>query len=120
MIMRELGHGTMAALVGAAAHPETMAWWETQPEAWAAHGENLRDPEEAMPAYVAWLESVTGKPDFVGYPAGFGFSFTCWYLIRFAGGIAVLVLFHRPARAKTQNFRVTHTHQSGIGLVGTR
>lgn len=72
-------------LPGASGHPETMAWWETRPEAWAAHRENLRDPAEAMPAYVAWLKALPGKPVFVGYPAGFDFLFVYWYLIRFAG-----------------------------------
>lgn len=69
----------------AAGHPDTMAWWQTQPEAWAACRENPRDPAEAMPAYVAWLKALPGKPVFVGYPATFDFLFTYWYLIRFAG-----------------------------------
>ena len=29
--------------------PETMAWWQGQPEAWAACRANPRDPAEAMP-----------------------------------------------------------------------
>lgn len=72
-------------LPGANGHPDTMAWWASQPDAWAAHRENLRDPEETMPAYVAWVKSLPGKPVFVGYPAGFDFLFVYWYLIRFAG-----------------------------------
>ena len=70
----------------AAGHPDTMAWWQTQPAAWAAHRENLQDPAAAMTAYVAWLKALPGKPVFVGYPAGFDFLFVYWYLIRFAGG----------------------------------
>ena len=46
---------------------------------------DLRDPAEAMPAYVAWLKALPGKPVFVAYPAGFDFLFVYWYLIRFAG-----------------------------------
>ncbi len=38
-----------------------------------------------MPAYVAWIQSLAGKPVFVAYPAGFDFLFVYWYLIRFAG-----------------------------------
>src|ERR687893_527615 len=49
-------------------HPETMKWWETQVEAWAACRRDLRPPEEAMREYAAWLESLPGKPVFVGYP----------------------------------------------------
>jgi len=41
-----------------------MSWWQTQPEAWAAHRTNLRDPAEAMPAYVAWLKALPGRPVF--------------------------------------------------------
>ncbi len=72
-------------LTDAAAHPDTMAWWQTQPEAWAECRRDLQDPAEAMKAYVAWLKSLPGKPVFVGYPAGFDFLFVYWYLIRFAG-----------------------------------
>lgn len=72
-------------LPGATGNPETMEWWRTQPEAWAAHRENLQEPEAAMRAYVAWLKGLPGKPVFVGYPAGFDFLFVYWYLIRFAG-----------------------------------
>lgn len=70
-------------LDGAVGHPDTMRWWNTQPEAWAAHRTNLRKPEEAMKDYVRWLKALPGKPVFVGYPAGFDFLFIYWYLIRF-------------------------------------
>jgi hypothetical protein len=72
-------------LPNAEGHPDTMAWWKTQPEAWAVCREDLREPAEAMRAYVAWLKALGGKPVFVGYPAGFDFLFVYWYLIRFAG-----------------------------------
>lgn len=75
----------LAPLEGAHGHPDTMAWWATQPEAWAACREDLRDPAEALPAYVAWVRSLPGKPVFVAYPAGFDFLFVYWYMIRFAG-----------------------------------
>ncbi len=81
--------GTFSAnlhtLPEAEGHPQTMAWWKTQPEAWAAARSELREPAEAMPAYVAWVKSLPGTPVFVGYPAGFDFLFVYWYLIRFAG-----------------------------------
>lgn len=75
----------LETLPGASGHPDTMAWWRTQPEAWASCRADLRHPAEAMPAYAAWLKSLPGKPVFVGYPAGFDFLFVYWYLIRFAG-----------------------------------
>jgi hypothetical protein len=75
----------LETLDGASAHPKTAAWWATQPAAWAACRADLQRPDVAMPAYVAWLKSLPGKPVFVGYPAGFDFLFVYWYLIRFAG-----------------------------------
>ena len=62
-----------------------MAWWKTQPEAWAAARAEPRDPAEVMPAYVAWLKGLPGKPVFVAYPAAYDFLFVYWYLLRFAG-----------------------------------
>lgn len=71
-------------LPGAVSDPETMRWWGTQPEAWAACRTNLQDPLSAMRAYVIWLKSLPGTPVFVGYPAVYDFMFVYWYLIRFA------------------------------------
>ena len=66
-------------------HPETMKWWRSQPEAWAACRQELRPPDDAMPANADWLEGVPGTPVFVAYPLGFDFMFVYWYLIAFAG-----------------------------------
>src|SRR5580698_8916186 len=52
----------LSLLPGAVGDPKTMEWWRTQPDAWASCGSNLRDPAEAMPAYVTWLRSLPGKP----------------------------------------------------------
>jgi len=75
----------LETLPGANGHPETMAWWQTQPEAWTEARKDLQDPATVMPAYVAWLKRLPGKPVFVAYPAAFDFLFVYWYLIRFAG-----------------------------------
>ena len=72
-------------LPGASGHPETMKWWQGQPEAWQACRANTRPPEEALPEYRSWLESLPSRPVFVAYPAGFDFTFVYWYLMRFAG-----------------------------------
>jgi hypothetical protein len=72
-------------LPGAVGHPKTMAWWQTQPEAWAACRKNMEPPEIVMPRYSGWLGSLPGKPVFVGYPVTFDFMFMYWYLIRFTG-----------------------------------
>ena len=75
----------LRCLPGAVADPETMKWWDSEPKAWDECRKNLREPDEAMPAYVAWLKSLGGKPVFVAYPASYDFMFVYWYLIRFAG-----------------------------------
>ncbi|GAA0560685.1 hypothetical protein GCM10010172_49810 [Paractinoplanes ferrugineus] len=75
----------LVTLPGAAGHPDTMAWWATQPDAWRACRENPEEPAEAMVRYAKWLGGLPGKPVFVGYPAAFDFMFVYWYLIRFTG-----------------------------------
>ncbi|WP_226810262.1 exonuclease [Candidatus Vallotia lariciata] len=75
----------LETLPGASPHPLQDAWWKTQPDAWAACHRNTRSPEEALPAYVDWVEALPGKPVFVAYPAGFDFTFMFWYMIRFVG-----------------------------------
>lgn len=81
--------GTFSAnletLPDAAAHPDTAAWWATQPEAWKQCRRSLETPEIALQRYLAWLRTLPGKPVFVAYPAGFDFLFVYWYLIRFTG-----------------------------------
>jgi hypothetical protein len=75
----------LETLSGASPHPETEAWWKTQPEAWAACRQNPVAPEQAMHDYVHWLRNLPGKPVFVGYPASYDFMFIYWYLMKFAG-----------------------------------
>lgn len=75
----------LETLPGAAGAPDTMAWWRTQPEAWAACRQNLAPPGTAMRDYLVWIKQLPGKPVFVGYPAAYDFLFVYWYLIRFTG-----------------------------------
>ncbi|MGC4006662.1 MAG: hypothetical protein QM811_27480 [Pirellulales bacterium] len=75
----------LTTLPGAAGDPKTMAWWATEPEAWAACRRDSRDPAVVMPEYVAWLKALPGKPVFTAYPVAYDFLFVHWYLIRFAG-----------------------------------
>ncbi|MDQ1524933.1 MAG: hypothetical protein QOE47_2857, partial [Pyrinomonadaceae bacterium] len=55
----------LETLPGASGYPETMEWWKTQPEAWAACRVDLQSPAEAMKNYVGWLKSLPGRPVFV-------------------------------------------------------
>jgi len=84
-VMISTFEANLELLEGAEGNEDTMNWWATQPEAWEAHRINTVQPKKAMLDYVVWLESLPGKPVFVGYPAGFDFLFVYWYLIRFAG-----------------------------------
>jgi hypothetical protein len=72
-------------LDGATGHPDTLAWWEENKEAWTRTRIELRSPAEAMCDYVIWLQGLPGKPVFVGYPASYDFMFVYWYLRGFAG-----------------------------------
>ncbi len=75
----------LETLPEATTNPETMAWWATQPEAWAAHRQNLEEPAAAMQRYLAWIKTLPGKPVFVSYPVASDFMFVYWYLVRFTG-----------------------------------
>jgi len=72
-------------LPGASPDPKTAAFWAENPDAWNACRTNLEAPENAMTRYVAWIKTLSGRPVFVAYPAGFDFLFVYWYLIRFTG-----------------------------------
>ena len=73
----------LECLGGATQDPDTMRWWSTQPDAWKACREDQVPPGAAMMEYANWVEGLGGKPVFVGYPAGFDFTFVYWYLMRF-------------------------------------
>jgi len=75
----------LECLKGAVADPDTKKWWSTQPEAWEYCRSNLQHPETAMKKYVEWIESLPGKPVFVGYPVAYDFMFIYWYVIKFVG-----------------------------------
>lgn len=75
----------LETLPGATGHPRTMAWWETQTQAWAAHRKNVVSPERGMADLLAWLRALPGLPVFVGFPVTFDFQFVNWYLFKFTG-----------------------------------
>jgi hypothetical protein len=70
----------LKCLPGAKQDMDTMLWWSQNKEAWDAHRVNTISPNIAMVEYMNWLNSLPGKPVFVGYPAGFDFTFICWFL----------------------------------------
>lgn len=70
----------------ASRHPDTMAWWATQPEAWALATRAQQRPGNAMASFVAWVERLDGKPVAAAWPAAYDFAFINWYCHRFTGG----------------------------------
>ena len=73
-------------LEGATQHPETMRFWEKNKEAYEYTREGTVDPKIAMNDYVKWLKKLDGKTIFIGYPAGYDFTFIYWYLHKFTHG----------------------------------
>jgi hypothetical protein len=94
---------TLPAAIG---DPATMAWWSTQPQAWAACRTDQEDPATAMVRYKIWLDQLPGPPVFVGYPAAFDFMFVYWYLIRFTGSSP---FSHSALDIKTYAMALLHT-----------
>ncbi len=65
--------------------PKTMAFWLTEPTAWAAARQDLQKPQHAMQNYLAWIKDLPGKPVLIGFPVAFDFMFIYWYLMRYTG-----------------------------------
>jgi DNA polymerase III alpha subunit (gram-positive type) len=67
------------------ADPDTMAWWDTQPEAWAHATHNPEPPETVMPRFADWVESLPGFHVFAAAPIVFDGLWMDHYLSSFAG-----------------------------------
>lgn len=72
-------------LPGANPDKSTMNFWKSNKDAYNLTRVDTVDPLVAIQEYHSWLTSLPGKPVFVGYPAGFDFTFIYYYLHRFAG-----------------------------------
>ena len=66
-------------------HSDTMAWWATQPEAYAHATEHPEPPEIVMPRYADWVESLPGYRVFCAAPMVFDGLWMDHYLSTFAG-----------------------------------
>lgn len=79
----------LGVLPEASPDPDTLKWWESQPEAWEACRDHSESPDFVMKNFRNWIEAVSqqhdAKPVCVAYPAGFDFMFVYWYLIKFTG-----------------------------------
>lgn len=69
----------------AAPSEDTMAWWGTQPEAYAAATTNPEPPSVVMPRFAQWVRSLPGRRAFAASPLAFDASWMDHYLRRFVG-----------------------------------
>ena len=58
----------LGQLDGASPDPETMAFWNTQPEAYAAATWNPEPAGAVMSRFVVWVRSLAGDAIFVAHP----------------------------------------------------
>ena len=65
--------------------PDTMAWWQTQPQAWIAATTDPEPPETVMPRYADWVESLPGFRVFAAAPMVFDGLWMDHYLSTYAG-----------------------------------
>jgi hypothetical protein len=75
----------LETLPGAMTDQSTMDWWAGNKEAYEATRKDTVDPKTAMEQYTTWVKKQPGVPVFVGYPAGYDFTWVYWYLIHFTG-----------------------------------
>ncbi|HEY4201392.1 MAG TPA: 3'-5' exoribonuclease [Devosiaceae bacterium] len=64
--------------------PRTMAWWETQPEAWVAATTDPQPPEKVMARYADWVEGLPGFRVFAAAPIMFDGPWMDHYLDHYA------------------------------------
>lgn len=86
-------HGRFEAVLeplpGSQPSPPTYAWFQTQPEAWAACTTDPEPVPAVMARYTAWLHSLPSPRIFVASPLGFDGTWIDYYLRRFtAYGLA--------------------------------
>ncbi len=69
--------------------PDTMDWWQTEPEAWAAATTDPERPEDVMRSFVDWIRALPGHKAFVAAPILFDGPFMDHYLDTYAGERAI-------------------------------
>lgn len=81
----ELGvfEAVLEPLPGAAPNPDTYAWFQTQPEVWAAATRDPQPVPEVMAAYATWVQGLPGPRAFAASPVMFDGSWVDYYLRRF-------------------------------------
>jgi len=82
---QEIGtfEAVLEPLPGAAPNPDTHAWFQTQPEAWAAATENPKPADQEMARFVDWVRRLPGPCVFTASPIAFDSGWIDYYLRRF-------------------------------------
>ena len=65
--------------------PNTMAWWQTQPDAWAATTANQEAPDVVMNRFADWVDALPAPHVFAAAPIVFDGLWMDHYLDSFAG-----------------------------------
>ncbi len=73
----------LAPLPGAEHDPDTYAWFQTQPQAWAAATTDPRPADQVMADYVAWIRAFAVGRVFTAFPIAFDGPWIDYYLRRF-------------------------------------
>ncbi len=82
-----LGHFAinLQPLPGHLADAGTLAWWQTEPAAWASLQQDAIPAQQGVDRFVAWVRGFGPAAVFVGSPMIFDGVWVDWYLRRFAG-----------------------------------
>ena len=73
----------LQSLPGSAPDPDTCAWFQTQPEAWAAATKDPSPPQQVMADYVDWVRAFPVGRVFTAFPLAFDGLWIDHYLRRF-------------------------------------
>jgi hypothetical protein len=79
----------LTELEGATPDPKTLAWFQSNPEAWRHATSNPRPANQVIKDYVAWIRALPQPRTFVAHPMGFDGFWMVWYLRRFEGELLV-------------------------------
>ncbi|MDE1901736.1 MAG: DNA polymerase III subunit epsilon [Alphaproteobacteria bacterium] len=70
-------------LDGASQNDKTMAFWQTEPEAYAAATHDPEPPNVVMKRFVEWVRNLSGVPVFMSHPLALDGIWIDFYLRRF-------------------------------------
>jgi ADP-ribose pyrophosphatase YjhB (NUDIX family) len=82
-VERGVFEAVLEPLPGAAPNPDTLAWFRTQPEAWAAATADPRPAQTVMRDFEAWVRGFAQGRIFAAFPLAFDGGWIDHYLRRF-------------------------------------